>query len=97
MYWRAGSDAQRQPAPRTRYSPRAAQTASELRRNNCPGVYLDTSAEALPPATVATLDAIHLAAALRLAADGHVESLMTFDARLAEGAGQHGLAVIAPS
>jgi uncharacterized protein len=54
-------------------------------------------AEAVSPASVATLDAIHLATALRLAADGHVASIMTFDARLAEGAREHGLAVIAPS
>lgn len=55
-----------------------------------------SAAEALPPATVATLDAIHLATALGLAAGGHIESLMTFDARLAEGANQHGIEVIAP-
>ncbi len=54
-------------------------------------------AEAVSPASVATLDAIHLATALRLAAKGHVASIMTFDARLAEGAREHGLPVIAPS
>ncbi|MES1192685.1 MAG: type II toxin-antitoxin system VapC family toxin [Solirubrobacterales bacterium] len=54
-------------------------------------------AEAVSPASVATLDAIHLATALRLAAGGHVASIMTFDVRLAEGAREHGLAVIAPS
>lgn len=56
-----------------------------------------TAAEAVSPASVATLDAIHLATALRLAADGHVAAIMTFDARLAEGARSHGLAVVAPS
>jgi predicted nucleic acid-binding protein len=56
-----------------------------------------SAAEAVSPASVATLDAIHLATALRLAADGHVASIMTFDARLAEGAREHGLTVIAPS
>ncbi len=55
------------------------------------------TAEAVSPASVATLDAIHLATALRLAANGHVASIMTFDARLAEGAREHGLVVIAPS
>jgi predicted nucleic acid-binding protein len=55
------------------------------------------AAEAVPPASVATLDAIHLATALRLAAKGHVASIMTFDARLAEGARAHGLDVIMPS
>jgi predicted nucleic acid-binding protein len=55
------------------------------------------AAEAVPPASVATLDAIHLATALRLAAEGHVASIMTFEARLAEGARAHGLDVIMPS
>jgi len=56
-----------------------------------------SAAEAVSPASVATLDAIHLATALRLAANGHIESVMTFDVRLADGAREHGLAVIAPS
>ena len=56
-----------------------------------------SAAEAVSPASVATLDAIHLATAIRLAADGHIASLMTFDVRLAEGAREHGLTVIAPS
>jgi uncharacterized protein len=56
-----------------------------------------SAAEVVSPASVATLDAIHLATAVRLAASGHVASIMTFDARLAEGAREHGLAVIAPS
>jgi len=55
-----------------------------------------SAAEAVAPASVATLDAIHLATALQLAAERHVASIMTFDARLAEGACEHGLAVIAP-
>lgn len=56
-----------------------------------------SAAEAISPASVATLDAIHLATALQLAAERHVASIMTFDVRLAEGAREHGLAVIAPS
>jgi uncharacterized protein len=56
-----------------------------------------SDAEAVSPATVATLDAIHLATALQLADKQHVASIMTFDERLAEGAREHGLAVIAPS
>lgn len=55
------------------------------------------AAQSVPPATVATLDAIHLATALGLAADGHVETLMTYDARLAAGAREHGLRVSAPT
>jgi predicted nucleic acid-binding protein len=53
-------------------------------------------AETLPPATIATLDAIHLATALRLSKAGFVESVMTYDARLAEGARAHGLRIISP-
>jgi predicted nucleic acid-binding protein len=56
-----------------------------------------SAAEAVSPASVATLDAIHLATALQLAAERHVASIMTFDVRLAEGAREHGLAVIAPN
>jgi len=55
------------------------------------------AAEAVSPASVATLDAIHLATALQLAAEGHVASIMTFDRQLAEGAREHGLTLIAPS
>lgn len=60
------------------------------------GQVLD-AAETLPPASVATLDAIHLATALRLAADGDLDAIMTYDARLAAGAAHHGLAVLAPA
>lgn len=55
------------------------------------------AAETISPASVATLDAIHLATALELNAAGHIDSLMTFDERLAEGAGEHGLTVLAPN
>jgi predicted nucleic acid-binding protein len=54
-------------------------------------------AETLPPSTVATLDAIHLATALRLAGTGNLDAVMTYDKRLADGARHHGLAVLAPS
>ena len=56
-----------------------------------------TSSETLPPATVATLDAIHLATALRLAAVGVLDTVMTYDRRLADGAAHHGLRVLAPA
>lgn len=39
------------------------------------------SAETILPATVATLDAIHLATALRLAEADAVQAVMTYDAR----------------
>jgi predicted nucleic acid-binding protein len=55
-----------------------------------------SAAETVDPREVATLDAIHLVTALRLANAGHVDALMTYDRRLAAGAAHHGLAVIAP-
>jgi predicted nucleic acid-binding protein len=55
------------------------------------------TAETISSASVATLDAVHLATARQLAAERHVASVMTFDARLAEGAREHGLDVIMPS
>ena len=55
------------------------------------------SSETLPPATVATLDAIHLATALRLATAGVLDTVMTYDRRLGDGAAHHGLRVLAPA
>jgi uncharacterized protein len=55
------------------------------------------AAETVDPHTVATLDAIHLATALRLAADGDLDALMTFDKQLADGARHHGLTVVTPA
>jgi len=55
------------------------------------------AAETVRPATVATLDAIHLVTALRLADEGLIRTMMTYDSRLADGAEEHGLAVIAPA
>jgi uncharacterized protein len=55
-----------------------------------------TAAETVLPATVATLDAVHLVTAIRLAEVGLLQTLMTYDARLGEGAREHGLEVLAP-
>lgn len=55
------------------------------------------AAESVRLAAVATLDAIHLATALGLAAGEHIEAIMTFGQRLAEGAHEHDLAISAPS
>ena len=55
------------------------------------------AAETLRPAAVGTLDAIHLATALLLSGDGVVDTVMTYDNRLADGARRHGLDVLAPS
>jgi predicted nucleic acid-binding protein len=55
------------------------------------------ASETLLPATVATLDAIHLATALRLATGGMLSTVMTYDRRLADAAEQHGLRVLAPA
>lgn len=54
------------------------------------------AAETIPPFTVATLDAIHLVTALRLSHAGRLDAVMTYDARLADGAHDHGLTVLAP-
>jgi len=55
------------------------------------------AAETISPTTVGTLDAIHLATAVRLAEAGELDALMTYDKRLAAGAREHGLEVLAPS
>lgn len=54
------------------------------------------AAETMPPAAVGTLDAVHLATAVRLAAGAAVDAVLTYDVRLAEGARHHGLEVIEP-
>lgn len=54
------------------------------------------AAETVPPEAVATLDAIHLVTALRLAGAGDLDAIMTYDAQLAAGAAHHGIRVIAP-
>jgi len=55
------------------------------------------AAETALPASATTRDAIHLATALELAGDGLLDTIMTYDVRLAEAASAHGLAVLAPS
>jgi len=56
-----------------------------------------TAAETVAPSTVGTLDAIHLVTALRLAAGGRLDAIMSYDARLLEGAREHGMTVLAPA
>jgi uncharacterized protein len=55
------------------------------------------AAETLTPSTVTTLDAIHLATAVRLAEADELDALMTYDKRLADGARKHGIKVLSPS
>ena len=55
------------------------------------------AAESISPTTVGTLDAIHLATAVRLFKAGDLDALMTYDKRLAEGAREHGIPVLSPS
>lgn len=52
-------------------------------------------AASLPPATLRTLDAIHLATALSLA--GELDAFVTYDDRLADAARAAGLPVIRPA
>lgn len=54
------------------------------------------TAETISPATVGTLDAIHLATAVRLSEAGYLDALMTYDKQLAIGAREHGLEVLSP-
>jgi predicted nucleic acid-binding protein len=56
-----------------------------------------TAAETLTPPTVATLDAIHLATAVRLADQDELDAIMTYDKQLAAGAKEHGITVVSPS
>jgi uncharacterized protein len=56
-----------------------------------------SAAETIAPPTVATLDAIHLATAVRLAEAGELDALMTYDKQLAGGAREHGIKVLSPS
>jgi len=56
-----------------------------------------SEADTIPPASVRSLDAIHLATAVRCARSGAVEAVLTFDHHLAEGAREHGLEVLAPN
>lgn len=55
------------------------------------------AAEQLAPSNVATLDAIHLATAVRLAKAGELDALMTYDKRLADGAREHTIEVLSPA
>ncbi len=55
------------------------------------------AAETISPTTVGTLDAIHLATAVRLAEAGELDALMTYDKRLADGARAHSITVLSPS
>lgn len=53
-----------------------------------------TEAGRIGPATLRTLDAIHLATALRLGSD--LEGIVAYDDRLADAARRNGVAVLAP-
>lgn len=56
-----------------------------------------TAAETIAPSVLRTLDAIHLATAVRLAGAEQLDALMTYDKQLAEGAREHGITVLSPS
>ncbi len=55
------------------------------------------AAETIEPGSVGTLDAIHLATAVRLADRDAIDAILTYDARLAEGARRSGIGVLAPA
>jgi predicted nucleic acid-binding protein len=56
-----------------------------------------TAATTIEPSNVATLDAIHLATAVRINEDSGLDAMLTYDLRLAEGARHHGIAVVSPT
>ena len=53
-------------------------------------------ASRLDPVEVRSLDAIHLDAAVTLAARGEIAAVLTYDRQLQAGCAHHGLAVEAP-
>ncbi|MHB8240795.1 MAG: PIN domain-containing protein [Solirubrobacteraceae bacterium] len=55
------------------------------------------AAEIIAPPSVATLDAIHLATVVSLSNAGTLDTLMTYDKQLADGAREHGITVLSPS
>jgi predicted nucleic acid-binding protein len=55
------------------------------------------AAATIAPATVATLDALHLTTAISLSTTGKLDALMTYDKQLAIGAREHGVEVLEPS
>lgn len=55
------------------------------------------AAETIAPASVHSLDGIHLATAVRLSSAGLLDMVMTYDARLAAGMREHRLPVLAPA
>lgn len=59
-----------------------------------PGTATFRRAGDLPPATLRSLDALHLATALELGTD--LEGIVAYDERLAGAAAAHGVAVVAP-
>lgn len=54
------------------------------------------AAETIEPDGVATLDAIHLASAVRISEAGVASAIMTYDITLADAAREHGLSVVSP-
>ncbi len=56
-----------------------------------------TATETLSPSAIGTLDAIHLATAMRLTKATTLDTIMTYDKQLAAGAREHGLKVLSPS
>ncbi|MGH9365883.1 MAG: PIN domain-containing protein, partial [Thermoanaerobaculia bacterium] len=73
---------------------RAAEVLAHIGLIPVDDAILDLASEIDPP-HLRSLDAVHLATALRIGPD--LEAIATYDARLAEAARSHGLAVIAPA
>lgn len=54
------------------------------------------AAETIAPASVGTLDAIHLVTALKAYEAGALSRMITYDRRLADAAAKNGLTVVSP-
>lgn len=56
-----------------------------------------TATETLTPSAIGTLDAIHLATAVKLVEAEKLDALMTYDKQLITGAKEHGITVLSPA
>ncbi|CAA9397992.1 MAG: hypothetical protein AVDCRST_MAG66-1304 [uncultured Pseudonocardia sp.] len=74
--------------------PKVDALLGRVRQLDVGGAVIETAGR-LPDPLLRPLDAIHLATALLIRED--VESLLTYDDRLADAARAHGLAVVSPS
>ncbi len=83
-------------ARRESLEPVADRLLDNVRLTDLDRATLDRAAQ-LDPVEVATLDAIHLDAAIGLAGRGVINAVLTYDRQLQTGCSHHGLPVEAPA